>query len=354
MVVTMSYMIYKNLRLGQKEFYRMSILFFISLAYLIRIAEFLYTMLALNKDTFNRSSSDEAHNKLLVLLYFSPLAMHCLGGILYLSRWIHYLFISHGALNTNPNDPLEQKRMRTIHLSHRIILFTIIVISLVMILIVTFLKAALTTGIIYYIACYILVAIGLQIISILFLKRLKKTMFFLYKQKKTTIICYSYLVSFCMIFRSFSCILDLALNSDDCYKDNECKEKPINYVNDIILLACYFMELIPSLMITVVLRKTNVELQYKKMIEDYQQKSSQALLDPEDMNERKYTDNSANNRSNNSSNISRVMSEDDSFTPNNSQTVLSKSSNLGKHSFMSMNREDFDASGLSRDKIFED
>mmetsp|Transcript_32281 Transcript_32281/g.31699 ORF Transcript_32281/g.31699 Transcript_32281/m.31699 type:complete len:115 (+) Transcript_32281:769-1113(+) len=114
------------------------------------------------------------------------------------------------------------------------------------------------------------------------------------------------------------------------------------------------MELIPSLMITVVLRKTNVELQYKKMIEDYQQKSSQALLDPEDMNERKYTDNSANNRSNNSSNISRVMSEDDSFTPNNSQTVLSKSSNLGKHSFMSMNREDFDASGLSRDKIFED
>lgn len=117
-----------------------------------------------------------------------------------------------------------------------------------------------------------------------------------------------------MITRALSLILDtsLAIDAIECFEGVEDQHNGFIFtLNDIIMLIFYFVELIPSIIIILVVWKSNVELRYKKIVQDHHQKSIDPLIESKDEDQIKSISDSRilANKSGMNSDSSRFASE---------------------------------------------
>ena len=143
LIITIAFLVFRNIKLGQREIYRIWIMLFITSAYLLRIIQLIYLLGYYQGQTYNRPRHDWKHNKAYSFLTFAPVVLHGLAGLSYLSRWIHYYLLTKGTAKNKFkkgwNSELKLAIGRQIAI-HRIIFTINIVISLSSIPLYTFFK----------------------------------------------------------------------------------------------------------------------------------------------------------------------------------------------------------------------
>lgn len=117
--------------------------------------------------------------------------------------------------------------------------------------------------IIYIMVFYTFVALFLQIVISMFLFMMKHFMPHIYHHKKMIIRFYSISITFVLMIRVVSLIIDTVVQHD--YNKTEPKNGTIDKINDIIMASIYFFELTPSIIIIIVLWKSNNELRMKQI-----------------------------------------------------------------------------------------
>lgn len=252
---------YKNMRLGQREFYRGFIMLFISLAYFSRIAEYVYVSVVLPNEVYNRPLITWKFDPLLNFFSYAPVAFHTLGGLSYCWRWVHYYFLATAATVDN------QRKIEFFAKANRIMFFSLIALSLISIILVTVDERFFLACIIFEVVFYTFVAVALQLVINMFLFKLKMFLYHVYMQKRTVIRIYSYLISFCLLFRAASLVMDTVIQRNNDWVPGQLDDNNdiANRINDYIMLSFYFIELTPSIIIIVVLWKSNNELKYKQI-----------------------------------------------------------------------------------------
>lgn len=102
-------------------------------------------------------------------------------------------------------------------------------------------------------------AITLKLVVHLFLERLKLFDYPKYVKNKRMITWYSLIIAISMLLRVGSLVMDTIVQR----VDPPDEDSAITKVNDIIMMAFYFIEMTPSVIIIIVLWKSNKELRYK-------------------------------------------------------------------------------------------
>jgi predicted PurR-regulated permease PerM len=117
--------------------------------------------------------------------------------------------------------------------------------------------------IIYIMIFYTFVAVFLQIVISMFLFMMKHFMTHIYHQKKMIIRFYSISITLVLMIRVISLVIDTIVQAG--YDQDSSHNKPIDNINDIIMASIYFFELTPSIIIIIVLWKSNNELRMKQI-----------------------------------------------------------------------------------------
>jgi len=231
---------------------------FVSIAYMLRITEYIYYCVKHPKDEFNRPLENHKYDNVAVFLAYSPVVFYGLGGLSYTCRWIHYYLL------TTVTTLEEQDKADKLVLVNRIGFGIIILLSFGFTILVTYNGEFELSSITFLIIFYFTVAVLLILVINMFLHKLKIYIYYVYERKKKIIMLYSYLLASLLIFRSVSLIIDQVLQrSIQDNKDEENKNKALKTFDDIIMLSFYFIELTPSIIIIIVLWKSNNELREK-------------------------------------------------------------------------------------------
>lgn len=178
LITTIVMLSIKNVKLGQKEFYRSFIMLFVTFAYITRIAAYFFFVLVIPNEVYNRPYIWCNYDYRKVFLVYAPVVFHSLGGLAYWWRWVHYYLLATAATLE------DQERTEKLSFANKISFFGLIIVSLASIVLMCYSKEAQYGWTIFEVAFYILVAVGLQVVIALFLYKLKLSFYHIYKQKK--------------------------------------------------------------------------------------------------------------------------------------------------------------------------
>lgn len=208
LIVAMFVLAYKNLKLGQREFFRPYIMIFVVLAYVLRIIQYIYASSSLQEHEYNRPFSDKKQHRIYAFLAFAPVMLHGLGGLAYWCRWCHYYLLT---ISATVEDHIKLQKYTKINK----IAFFVIVGAGILVIILNFAAMVMRQfALIYVIIFLTFIGVFLQVIVTMFISKMKQFLLHSSNQKETMmkkvpiIRLYSYLITFSLAFRVLSLIID--------------------------------------------------------------------------------------------------------------------------------------------------
>lgn len=204
---------------------------------------------------FNRPLPNDEYDEIAEFLAYTPVILHGLGALSYTWRWTHYYFL------TTSTTPQEHEQAKRFVVANRIAFVIVILVNIGCIILVTFSQDFLEAASIFIVCYYVGIGIALIVIIHMFLRKLRMYIYYVYIRKSKIIRIYAYIISIMIFLRAFSIMLDLIVGQVG--DESKHTDKPLFEFNDIQLWAWYFLELTPSLVIIVILLKSNNELRHK-------------------------------------------------------------------------------------------
>ena len=248
LIVVLIRIAYKYYKIRINEFYHRSIIFFLLMAYIVRIVELIYVFYTEWERDYN-DYKDKDSPLIRRLLVYGPITLHGVAGMSYLFRWYNYWIMTRAKKTISEN----KIAARILCLKSVYIIKTSLVLSSIILLNV-FLKDPITM-IVILLVVYMGSAIGLIVTSSYFLWILKANHYSLYRSKSRTIRSYTLIISIWMILRGSSTISDLIFQTI-----GYSKHPTLEILNDIGMMLWYFTELFPSIGILFVLNRSYQEM----------------------------------------------------------------------------------------------
>ena len=237
------YLIWINTHKHSREFYRLLILFLIIVSYIWRITLFIYTVVFLPNSEYNRdwdNAQCKHTDKFKVFLVDSSYLVIPLAAWAYIWRWFGYLILSSNKAGFGAKSKINRLRL---------CLLWLIMASLWLLALRVFIPHIFDNFMTaYLILLYTVTPIILVVVLEIFLKRLKREWSMLYRRAKISRI-YVLVIVILLFARGLSIIMDYFISK----KFNNKKKSTWLTVNDIQLLAFYFLENAPSIQIIITL-----------------------------------------------------------------------------------------------------
>ena len=250
----------KYIKLKIKEFYHRFIVGFLLTAYIWRVSAIIFLITKGKDSVFN--VDDGRSSTLKTLLVYFVVLFHALSGLAYMFRWSSYWILTKA--DTHMNERYILKRLKILAIAFLAIISISIWIMLVDIFKIRSSPLFLASGTIIFILGGS--ATTLIIVSNRFLRIWKRQRYIFYQEKHKIVRWYTITIAWCLYLRMFAQILDIVTQKLSPGGDHSSF---YSRFNDYLMMICYFIEIIPSFIISYVLWKS-----YKEKKEQREKKAA--------------------------------------------------------------------------------